>query len=96
MFRDPWPAATAVLVFAATLTLGCARPIALAHSGSPDSELAALVDSVAARRLLADLYKSYPENGADFANQRRLLASLGIGNGLIESARATRSRTTRR
>jgi len=193
VFRDLWPAASAVLALA-TLTLGCARPIDLANTGSPDSELAALVDSDAARRLLADvlarrmaearlavgsgssrltdlasrepqlvgagddgrlpdqtflkkladrtsmdfaalifaraltsgsrsrsvqaafdrflqegpdragealrrpgafpytvlfapswLYKSHPENGADFANQRSILDSLGIGNALIES-----------
>src|SRR5262249_24589975 len=31
------------------------------------------------------VYKSHPENGADFARQRRILESLGIGNGLVES-----------
>jgi hypothetical protein len=194
VFRDPWRAASAVLALATILTLGCARPIHLANSDSPDSELAALVDSDAARQLLGDLlarrradamlpvaagsalptsvafretrvgdagddlrlpdqtflkkladqtsmdfaaiffaraltsgsrsrtaqaafdrflqegrdrsgdalrrpgafpytvlfapswlYKSHPENGADFANQRRILESLGIRNGLIES-----------
>ena len=194
MLRDRRLTAGAVLALAATLTFGCARPIDLANSGSPDSELAALVDSDAARRLLADvlarrmaeatlpvatesshfsdlasseprlgnagddvqlpdqaflkkladrtsmdfaalifaralmsgsrsrsvqaafdrflqegpdragealrrpdafpytvlfapswLYKSYPEHGADFANQRRILESLGVANGLIES-----------
>jgi hypothetical protein len=44
-----------VLVFAAALTFGCARPIDLVNSDWPDSELAALVDSDEARRLLADL-----------------------------------------
>jgi len=189
VFRDPWLAAGAALTLATSLTLGCARPIDLASSGSPDSELAALVDSDAARRLLADvlarrmaeaslpvalassdpqvggerddvrlpdqavlkrladrtsmdfaalifaraltsgsrsrsvqaafdrfllegpdrsgealrrpgafpytvlfapswLYKSRPENGADFGNQRKLLESLGIGNGLIESGQS--------
>src|SRR5262249_26393777 len=44
-----------VLALAATLALGCARPIDLIHSDSPDSELAALVDSDAARRLLVDV-----------------------------------------
>jgi len=179
-----------VLALAATLALGCARPIDLIHSDSPDSELAALVDSVAARQLLLDvlarrsadarlpaasgssltdvvatqpqvedadqlpdqaflkkladrtsmdfaalvfaralsaeprsravqaafdrflqegaersadalrrphafpytlmfapswLYKSHPENGSDFANQRRILDTLGVRNRLIES-----------
>ena len=53
--RHSWLLASAVLAVAATLALGCARPIDLANSHSPDSELAALVDSDAARRLLADL-----------------------------------------
>src|SRR5215475_13782118 len=44
-----------VLALAVTLALGCARPIDLIHSDSPDSELAALVDSDAARRLLVDV-----------------------------------------
>src|SRR5262245_9312319 len=179
-----------VLALAVTLALGCARPIDLIHSDSPDSELAALVDSVAARQLLLDvlarrsadarlpaasgssltdvvatqpqvedadqlpdqaflkkladrtsmdfaalvfaralsaeprsravqaafdrflqegaersadalrrphafpytlmfapswLYKSHPENGSDFANQRRILDTLGVRNRLIES-----------
>jgi hypothetical protein len=39
----------------AILVFGCARPIDLMTSNSPDSELAALVDSDSARRLLADL-----------------------------------------
>jgi hypothetical protein len=46
---------SAVLALATTLLFGCARPIDLANSHSPDSELAALVDSDAARRLLADV-----------------------------------------
>ena len=195
MFRHSWTMASAALALAATLALGCARPIDLIHSDSKDSELAALVDSDAARRLLADvvarrsadarlpaaagssrltdlastqpqlggaddagvqlpdqaflkkladrtsmdfaalvfaralaaeprsravqaafdrflpegaersadalrrphafpytllfapswLYKSHPENGADFANQRRILDTLGVRNRLIES-----------
>ena len=194
MFRHSWLAASAVVALAATLTLGCARPIDLVNHDSPDSELAALVDSDAARRLLADvlarrsadarlaaaagaahltelassepqlggvgvdvrlpdqallkkladktsmdfaalvfartlaaeprsravqaafdrflregpdrsadalrrprafpytllfapswLYKSHPENGSDFANQRRILEALGVRNHLIES-----------
>src|SRR5215470_19849245 len=55
VLRDRRPTGGAVLALAATLTFGCARPIDLANSGSPDSELAALVDSDAARRLLADV-----------------------------------------
>jgi hypothetical protein len=51
--RHSWWLKSAML--AALLTFGCARPIDLANSNSPDSELAALVDSDAARRLLADL-----------------------------------------
>jgi len=194
VFRHSWLAASAVVALAATLTLGCARPIDLVNHDSPDSELAALVDSDAARRLLADvlarrsadarlaaaagaahltelassepqlggvgvdvrlpdqallkkladktsmdfaalvfartlaaeprsravqaafdrflregsersadalrrprafpytllfapswLYKSHPENGSDFANQRRILEALGVRNHLIES-----------
>jgi len=53
VFRHSWLAASAAL--ALTLTLGCARPIDLVNSDSPDSELAALVDSDMARRLLADI-----------------------------------------
>src|SRR5262250_2523285 len=45
VLRDRRPTGGAVLALAATLTFGCARPIDLANSGSPDSELAALVDS---------------------------------------------------
>src|SRR5262249_51847101 len=45
----------ATLAFVAILVFGCARPIDLVNSDSADSELAALVDSDAARRLLADL-----------------------------------------
>jgi hypothetical protein len=176
----------AALALALTLAFGCARPIDLVNTDSPDSELAALVDSDAARRLLADvlvrrvadarlpsataslepqlesagdagplpdqaflrrladrtsmdfaalvfaralaadpksrttqaafdrfllegaghsadalrrprafpytllfapswLYKSHPENGSDFANQRRITEALGVPNRLIES-----------
>jgi hypothetical protein len=194
VFRHSWLVASAVVALAATLTLGCARPIDLVNRDSPDSELAALVDSDAARRLLADvlakrsadarltagagtahltklasseaqlegaggnvrlpdqvllkkladktsmdfaalvfaralaaeprsravqaafdrflregpersadalrrprafpytllfapswLYKSHPENGSDFANQRRILETLGVRNRLVES-----------
>src|SRR5262245_33119811 len=45
----------AMLAFVAILVFGCAHPIDLMHSDLPDSELAALVDSNAARRLLVDL-----------------------------------------
>jgi hypothetical protein len=55
VFRHACLAASAVVALAATLTLGCARPIDLVNRDSPDSELAALVDSDAARRLLADV-----------------------------------------
>ena len=55
MFRHSCLVSSAVLALATTLMFGCARPIDLANSGSPDSELAALVDSDAARRLLADV-----------------------------------------
>jgi hypothetical protein len=55
VFRHSWTVASAALALAATLALGCARPIDLINSDSPDSELAALVDSDAARRLLADV-----------------------------------------
>src|SRR5262249_16196357 len=41
------------------LTLGCARPIDLSTPGRPESELATLVDSEPARRLLADLLAHY-------------------------------------
>jgi len=194
VFRHSCLVSSAVLALATTLLFGCARPIDLANSDSPDSELAALVDSDAARRLLADvlarrsadarhpaaagdarltdrgprepqlggdaedaplpdqallkkladktsmdfaalvfaralaaeprsrsvqaafdrflqegpvraadalrrsrafpytllfapswLYKSHPENGSDFANQRRILETLGVHNRLIES-----------
>ena len=55
MIRLSWSVRGATLALAATLTFGCARPIDLVNTDSPDSELAALVDSDAARRLLADL-----------------------------------------
>ena len=55
MNRASWLVRAAMLAFVATLVFGCARPIDLMISDSPDSELAALVDSDAARRLLADL-----------------------------------------
>ena len=55
MFRHSCLVSSAVLALATTLMFGCARPIDLANSHSPDSELAALVDSDAARRLLADV-----------------------------------------
>ena len=55
VFRHSWTMASAGLALAATLALGCARPIDLVNSDAPDSELAALVDSDAARRLLADV-----------------------------------------
>ena len=55
MIRLSWSVRGATLALAATLTFGCARPIDLVNRDSPDSELAALVDSDAARRLLADL-----------------------------------------
>jgi len=44
-----------MVALAATLAFGCARPIDLIHTDSPDSELVALVDSDAARRLLGDV-----------------------------------------
>ena len=47
------------MLAAVVLTLGCARPIDLSTPGRPESELAALVDSEAARRLLADLLARY-------------------------------------
>ena len=55
MNRASWWVRAAMLAFVAILVFGCARPIDLMNSHSPDSELAALVDSDAARRLLADL-----------------------------------------
>jgi hypothetical protein len=55
LIRLSWSVRGATLALAATLTFGCARPIDLVNRDSPDSELAALVDSDAARRLLADL-----------------------------------------
>lgn len=59
MNRASWWVRAAMLAFVAILVFGCARPIDLPidlmNSDSPDSELAALVDSDAARRLLADL-----------------------------------------
>ena len=55
MNRSSWWARAAMLAFVAILVFGCARPIDLMNSNSPHSELAALVDSEAARRLLADL-----------------------------------------
>ena len=55
MFRHSWTMAGAVVAVVATLALGCARPIDLIHTDSPDSELVALVDSDAARRLLVDV-----------------------------------------
>ena len=186
MSRHWSPTMRAALALALTLVVGCARPIDLVNTDSPDSELAALVDSDAAQRLLADvlarraadarlpaatasiepqlagvgdagplpdqaflkrladrtsmdfaalvfaralaadpksravqaafdrflqegaertgdalrrpgafpyrllfapswLYKSHPENGSDFANQRRILETLGVSNRLIES-----------
>ena len=42
------------------LALGCARPVDLFNTDRPESELAALVDSEAARRLLADLRARRP------------------------------------
>ena len=44
-----------IVLGAVVLTFGCARPIDLSTPGRPESELATLVDSEAARRLLADL-----------------------------------------
>ena len=44
-----------ILLGAVVLTFGCARPIDLSTPGRPESELATLVDSEAARRLLSDL-----------------------------------------
>lgn len=55
MNRASWLVRAAMLAFVAMLVFGCARPIDLMTSNSPDSELAALVDSDSARRLLADL-----------------------------------------
>jgi hypothetical protein len=55
MNRASWWVRAAMLAFVAILVFGCARPIDLMTSNSPDSELAALVDSDSARRLLADL-----------------------------------------
>ena len=55
MNRASWWVRAAMLAFVAILVFGCARPIDLVNSDSADSELAALVDSDAARRLLADL-----------------------------------------
>jgi hypothetical protein len=55
MNRASWWVRAAMLAFVAILVFGCARPIDLMNSDSPDSELATLVDSDAARRLLADL-----------------------------------------
>ena len=59
--RHSWWLMSAVL--AALLTFGCARPIDLANSNSPDSELAALVDSDAARRLHGVLKHGIGEGG---------------------------------
>src|SRR5262245_36176378 len=44
---------------AVVLTLGCSRPIDLSTPGRAESELATLVDSEPARRLLADLLAHY-------------------------------------
>jgi hypothetical protein len=44
---------------AVVLALGCARPVDLSTPGRPESELAPLVDSEPARRLLADLLAHY-------------------------------------
>jgi hypothetical protein len=44
---------------AVVLALGCARPVDLSTPGRPQSELATLVDSEPARRLLADLLAHY-------------------------------------
>jgi hypothetical protein len=55
MNRASWWVRAAMLAFVAVLVFGCARPIDLMNSNSTDSELAALVDSDSARRLLADL-----------------------------------------
>lgn len=44
---------------AVVLALGCARPVDLSTPGRPESELATLVDSEPARRLLADLLAHY-------------------------------------
>lgn len=55
MSRTSWLARGSMLALATTLTLGCVRPIDLTNSDVPDSDLTALVDSDAARRLLADL-----------------------------------------
>lgn len=44
---------------AIVLALGCARPVDLSTPGRPESELATLVDSEPARRLLADLLAHY-------------------------------------
>jgi len=55
MNHASWCVRVAMFAFVAILGVGCARPIDLVNSGSPDSERAALVDSDAARRLLAGL-----------------------------------------
>ena len=59
---------------AVVLTLGCARPIDLSTPGRPESELATLVDSEPARRLLADLL-------AHYALDPRLAALPAVQNG---------------
>ena len=48
-----------IVLAAVVLTFGCARPIDLTTPGRPESELATLVDSEAARRLLADILAHY-------------------------------------
>ena len=65
-----------IVLAAVVLTFGCARPIDLSTPGRPESELATLVDSESARRLLADFLAHYDldprlaagsvvQNGAD-------------------------------
>jgi hypothetical protein len=52
----------ALVLVAATLTLGCARLLATVNADQTESELAGLVDSDAARRLLADILARHPRD----------------------------------
>jgi hypothetical protein len=76
-----------ILLAAVMLALGCARPIDLSNTDRPESEFATLVDSHAARRLLADLlaHHSLDPRVAALSTKPRV-----TGTGEVQDMRASR------
>jgi hypothetical protein len=70
-----------IMVTMVVLALGCARPVDLFNTDRPESELAALVDSEAARRLLADLRARRPPDPGLVALPSSPHANGGADNG---------------